>query len=175
MFRRALILAAAVMLTVTPVYAETCHGLVISYLEHDQDPKNPGERIKNGSNNEPVLMATTAYYEGNIGSHGDVMREGYAACAPEMYGDAVVVYEAVLQENGSYRIGDYLATFEIRDCGYGYSTGEGKSEIRSDKKYAGTIETGIHLDIWRENLTRCREWMEKTNGYCFAVIVAGKG
>lgn len=169
MWRVLTVLGILVLLT-TPCYAMTAHDLAMSYILHDQDPKEPGEKIKNGSTNEPILMHTTAYYQGEIGSHGDRMREGYVAGDPNLYGAAVVIYEAIPQENGSYTIGDYIGTYEMRDTGYGFSTGSGNSVV-SSRKYAGTIETGIHLDIYRNNYSRCVEWMKRTQGYVFAVIV----
>ena len=172
---RLLIIAALILLNPVTVRAETCHDLVMSYIEHDQDPKDIGDTIKTGAQNEPVLMETTAYFQGSHGSHGDQMREGYCAGDPDLYGSAVTVYEAIPQENGSYTIGGFIGSFEMRDTGYGYSTGSGSSSVRSDKKYAGTIETGVHLDIYRDNLARCREWMKRTKGKCFAVIVPAKG
>ena len=173
----------ALMLTVimaTPVYASTekCHELVMSYILADQDkPKTAGDKFysETVSDNNPVLMETTAYCMGTHGSHGDRMIEGYAACAPEMYGNGAMVYEAILQQDGTYRMGDYLDFFEIKDCGYGYSTGQGKSKVRKDRKYQGTIEQGVHIDIYKSNLSRCREWMKRTNGKVFVVIVEGKG
>lgn len=176
--KRLLIVLILLILMVTPCHGMTCHELAMSYILADQDkPTDPGDKFYTVSEDEPnpILMETTGYHQGTTGSHGDRMREGYAACAPEMYGDVVMVYEAILQEDGTYMLGDYLNTFEIRDCGYGYSTGEGKSEVRSDKKYAGTIESGIHLDVYRDNLSRCWEWMRRTKGKIFAVIVEGKG
>ena len=164
-------------LIITPVQAETCHDLVMSYVIADQDkPTKPGDKFYTDEDEpNPMLMETTAYYQGSHGSHGDKMQEGYAACSPEMYGNGVMVYEAVLQDDGTYKLGEYLGFFEIRDCGYGFSTGQGKSEVRSDKKYAGTIESGIHLDVYRDNLSRCWEWMRQTKGKVFAVIVEAKG
>ena len=168
------ILMASVIIS-APCYGMTCHDLVMSYIEHDQDPRQIGDTIKTGAQNEPVLMETTAYYQGTHGSHGDQMREGYCAGDPELYGASVTVYKAIQQENGSYTIGEFIDTFEIRDCGYGYSTGSGSSAVRSDKKYAGTIESGLHLDVYRTNYSRCKDWMTLTGGKCFAVIVPANG
>lgn len=174
--KRTLITLVLMVLMAAPCYGMTCHELAMSYILADQDkPKEAGDKFYMGEDNNPILMETTGYCHGTHGSHGDKMREGYAACAPEYYGDAVMVYEAVKQDDGTYRMGDYITTFEVRDCGYGYSTGQGRSEVRSDKKYAGTIETGIHLDVYREDLSGCREWMKQTNGKIFAVVVEGKG
>lgn len=174
--KRTLITLVLMVLMAAPCYGMTCHELAMSYILADQDkPKEAGDKFYMGEDNNPILMETTGYCHGTHGSHGDKMREGYAACAPELYGDAVMVYEAIKQDDGTYRMGNYITTFEVRDCGYGYSTGQGRSEVRSDKKYAGTIETGIHLDVYREDLSGCREWMKQTNGKIFAVVVEGKG
>lgn len=174
--KRTLITLVLMVLMAAPCYGMTCHELAMSYILADQDkPKEAGDKFYMGEDNNPILMETTGYCHGTHGSHGDKMREGYAACAPELYGDAVMVYEAIKQDDGTYRMGDYITTFEVRDCGYGYSTGQGRSKVRSDKKYVGTIETGIHLDVYREDLSGCREWMKQTNGKIFAVVVEGKG
>lgn len=152
-------------------YAMTCHDLVRSYILADQDPpREAGDTIRDGATNSPVLLETTAYYQGYKGSHGDVMREGYCAGDPNLYGASVAIYKAEKTEDG-YKIGEFIGYFEMRDTGYGYSTGEGRSEVRSDKKYAGTIESGLHLDIYRDNLSRCWDWMHLTKGKVFAVIV----
>lgn len=180
MFRRVLTLAALLISIPATAYGAetTCHDLVMSYVIHDQDkPKEPGDVLYTEYEYgvRPTLMHTTGYCEGTHGSHGDRMREGYCAASPEDYGCAAIIYEAILQEDGSYEIGDYLDTLEIRDTGYGYSTGEGVSHIRPDKKHAGTIETGLHIDVYRNNLSRCWEWMKKTKGFVFVEIIPAKG
>lgn len=161
-----------------PAKAETCHELAMSYILHDQDkPREPGDILYSecDSGVRPVLMHTTGYCEGTHGSHGDKMREGYCAASPEDYGSAVIIYEAILQEDGTYEIGNYIDTLEIRDTGYGFSTGTGKSAVRSDKKHAGTIESGLHIDVYRDNLSRCWAWMKRTKGMIFVEIVPAKG
>ena len=153
----------------------------MSYILHDQDkPREAGDKYYGDtvSENTPILMETTGYCQGTIGSHGDRMREGYAAAAPDMYGDVVMVYEAIPQKDGTYTIGEYLDTFEIKDTGYGYPTYQGKSEVRPDKnrtgKGSGTIESGIHLDIYGD-MARCKEWMKITGGKVFGIVIKGKG
>lgn len=175
--KRLLIAVILTAIMTTPCYAVTAHEQAMSYIIADQDkPEKIGDILYTDEKEpNPMLCETTAYYEGTHGSHGDKMREGFAAAAPDMYGDAVMLYEALLQEDGTYKIGEYLTTLEIRDTGYGYSTGQGKSSVRADKKYQGTIEGGIHIDVYKNSYTRCKEWMKRTNGKCFAVIIEGKG
>ena len=177
MLKKIAFIAMFVILSTTPVYAITCHDLTMSYILSDQDkPRKAGDKFYTMEEDpNPMLCETTAYYEGTYGSHGDLMREGYAAGAPEMYGNAVMIYEATLQDDGTYRIGEYIDTLEIKDTGYGYSTGQGSSSVRSDKRYKGTIESGIHIDVYKENYARCKEWMKLTKGKIFVVIVPAEG
>lgn len=160
---KVLAVLTAGLLAVTPVsvYAAT---------EGQNLPIEAGETLVDIGDYDPMLMTTTAYYYGTIGSHGDRMRDGYVASSPELYGAAVAIYEAVDNGDG-YELGDYIGVFEVRDTGYGYSTGEGKSRVRKDKKYAGTIESGLHLDVYKDSLDSCWDWMHLTNGMVYAVIV----
>jgi hypothetical protein len=152
----------------------TCAELVDSYLIADQDtPQKPGDVFHMGCEYNPQLIATTGYCEGKTGSHGDLMRKGYCASCPDLYGSAVMVYEAIPAENG-YEMGDYLTTLEIRDCGYGKSTGEGESQVRTGKT-AGTIESGLSLDVYYPTFNECLEWMKTTQGMIFIQIIPAKG
>lgn len=175
--KKLMFLLIAILMT-TPVYASTenCHELVMSYIYADQDaPQEPGDVLYSECDIKPVLMHTTGYCEGSHGSHGDKMREGYCAASPDMYGSAAVIYEAIQQEDGSYQIGDYITTLEIKDTGYGFGTGKGVSKVRPDKKHAGTIESGLHIDVYRSNLSRCWQWMKQTKGMIFVEIIPAKG
>ena len=173
-----LIMAAVLsMAIVTPCHAETtCHDLVMSYIIHDQDPPTvPGDLLYTEDGDQfPMLVATTGYCEGTHGSHGDRMRQGYVAYTPETYGFAMEIYKAEPTDNG-YELGDYLGLYEIKDCGYGRSTGQGKSRVRSDKKNQGTIEAGLSVDRYAPTLQECREWMKATNGMVFIRIIEAKG
>ena len=176
--KRLALLLIAVMTITTPVFASTenCHELVMSYILADQDkPQEPGDVLYSECDIKPVLMHTTGYCEGTHGSHGDRMREGYCAASPEMYGSAAVIYEAIPQEDGSYSIGNYITTLEVKDTGYGFGTNKGISRIRPDRKYAGTIESGLHIDVYRDNLSRCWQWMKLTKGMIFVEIIPAKG
>jgi len=142
-----------------PAYAETA--------------ENPGDTLFTGATEEPYLAVTTGYYAENPhGSHGDRMHEGYAAMAPDMYGCAVIVYEAVLNADNEYELGDFITILEVKDTGYGYSTGDGRpSTIRPDKGSTGTIEAGKHIDVYFDNYSHCVDWMKLTNGYVFVQVI----
>ena len=177
LIRRVILTAAlSVSMTVT-AWGSTanCHELVMSYIVHDQDPPQaPGDYLYHEDGTAHRLAATTGYCQGSRGSHGDKMREGIVAYTPESYGYCMEIYEAVEAENG-YTLGDFLGFYEIRDCGYGKSTGEGKSRVRADKNHRGTIEAGLSVDRYAPTLAGCKEWMEQTNGMIFIRIIPAQG
>ena len=134
------------------------HDLVESYVEAD---------------NAPVLMETTAYTYGAVCSHGDRARKGIAAIAPQWYGSAVVLYEAVETEDG-YEVGDFLCVLEGLDTGYGRSTGDGvPSKVRPDKGSRGTIEVGRTIDVFCESKEEAADWMSMTGGKVMAQVIRG--
>lgn len=138
----------------------TCHEKVMEYIEED---------------NAPFLVDTTAYCHGTVCSHGDKAREGIVAAAPEWWGMACVIYEAIPTEDG-YECGDLIGVYEILDTGYGKSSGDGvPSKIRSDKGSRGTIEIGQCIDRYCYTYSGAKEWMRKTGGKIFIQIVEGEG
>lgn len=124
---------------------------------------------------EPILVNTTAYTEGEICSHGDRAREGIVAGKPEWYGQACVIYEAVPNGNG-YQIGDVIGFYEVLDTGYGKTTKNGiPSKVRADKKSQGTIETGRCIDKYSESYADAVEWMRITGGRVYIQILSAQG
>ena len=157
----ALSIGLAASLSLSPIETraeESCHDLVESFIESD---------------NAPVLMDTTAYIHGTICSHGDKARKGIAAIAPEWYGSAVIVYEAV-PDGKDYKTGDWLCILEGLDTGYGKSTGDGiPSKVRPEKDSRGTIEAGKTIDVYCESMEEATEWMELTGGKVMVQIIRG--
>ena len=173
-----LLLAAAVSLfSITPAYAsmEDCHELVMSYILADQDaPQEPGDYLYHEDGTAHRLTETTGYCKGTHGSHGDRMKTGYVAYTPESYGYCMEVYKAEETENG-YKLGDFIGLYEIRDTGYGKSTGQGKSAVRADKNSRGTIEAGLSVDRYAPTYSECKEWMKETQGMIFIRLIPAKG
>ena len=136
-----------------------------------------GDPSGSGGEYEPFLVNCTGYISNNsVGSHGDPVHDGMIAGHPAWYGMTVVIYEAVPEKNGSYRIGDYIETARILDTGYGSSTGDGiHSLIREDRSSRGTIETGKSIDKWFRNIKEARKWMEYTGGHVFIQLIKGEG
>ena len=153
------------------------HQQAMSFILADQDlPDEPGDILYLHEDRDkcPILVETTGYHRGKVGSHGDLMKKGYCAFAPEQYGTVLMLYEAIPTDSG-YCMGDFITMLEVKDTGFGRETGEGKSKIRPDKKSKGTIEVGKSVDVFYPTLSECKEWMQQTNGMCFIQIVPGKG
>lgn len=171
--RRVLIAAVLSLLISIPCYGATAHDQAMSYILADQDlPQEPGDLLHTDEKKEncPMLVDTTGYCRGTHGSHGDRMEKGYVAYTPESYGSALEVYEAVETEEG-YKLGEFIGLYEIRDTGYGKSTGQGKSAVRADKPHEGTIEAGLSVDTYFPTYGECVSWMKKTGGKIFIVII----
>ena len=139
--------------------------------------KNNGDPAESYSRYEPFLVNCTGYLSDNdVGSHGDPVHDGMIAGHPAWYGMTVVIYEAIRQSDGTYKIGDYIETSRILDTGYGSSTGDGiHSRIRDDKNSRGTIETGQSIDKWFSSLTEAKEWMRFTGGHVFIQLIEAEG
>ena len=169
--KRLIIAAILTAMMTTSCYAETAHDRAWSYLMSEQEtPKKIGDYLYNGSTNKPQLLLTTAYCSGDTGCRGDKMRTGYCAFSKEHYGAAVSLYQAIQTDEG-YQIGEFIGFMEVRDCGYGKETGVGTSEIRPDRNSRGTIESSLCIDAFYPTLDECKQWMAKTGGVVFAVIV----
>lgn len=183
------IMAAALTVSnACPVYASMadCHDLVMSYIIADQDPpQEPGDYLYHEDGTAHRLTETTGYCQGTHGSHGDKMRTGYVAYTPESYGYCMEIYKAVETDEG-YKLGDFIGLYEIRDCGYGKPTGEGRSAVRKDKNKntsagsmpyqgRGTIESGLSVDRYAPTLSECKKWMEETGGMIFIRLIPAKG
>lgn len=175
--KKVAVILSAVILMSQPVWASTanCHQLVMSYILADQDkPTEPGDYLYHDDGTAHRLTETTGYYMGTHGSHGDKMKKGMVAYTPESYGYVMEVYKAEETEDG-YQLGDYIGLYEIKDTGYGKSTGQGKSSVRADKTSRGTIESGLSCDIRFDTYSECKKWMESTNGMVFIRLIPGKG
>lgn len=162
-------IAASVM---NPVKAQACsaygdgrsaYELTNSYIEYD---------------NRPILMGTTGYCEGEITYSGQRVREGIVAACPNWIGMICIMYEAIpdtVAEEG-YVMGGFIGAYEILDTGYGRSTEDGvQSKIRPDKDSRGTIEKGLCIDKWCDDLEKVKDWMRLTNGKAYCQIIPAHG
>lgn len=138
--------------------------------------RNTGDPAMSYSRWEPFLVNYTCYIDEGVGSHGDPVQDGMIAGRPMWYGMEVVIYEAIHQEDGSYRIGQYIETGRILDTGYGISVNDLiPSKVRSDKSSRGSIEVGRCIDRWCGSYREAKEWMALTQGHVFIQLIDGNG
>lgn len=174
MKRLALTILLSVAMT-TPCFANAAHDQAMSYILADQDrPREPGDKLYTSEIPEkcPILLDTTAYCAGSYGSHGDKMQRGHVAYTEASYGSYMELYEAVLEEDGTYSLGRFIGQYQVMDCGYGKKSSQaGKSRVRPDRGRIGTIETGETVDVYFPQYSECKKWMSETRGRVFALFI----
>lgn len=111
---------------------------------------------------EPQVMRVTCYaYTGSPTASGKMPKEGRTIAGKrDWMGYAAVLYQ--VNEDGS--IGDYIDTLEFDDTGYGMAT-----------EYGGTIELGQSVDVYRDTIDGCYEWISKYGDYCYVQIIPSEG
>ena len=101
------------------------------------------------------LMRVTCYTypEGSITASGCEVREGIIAAKKEWMDALVVLYDTDM---------NFIGYFEVRDTGFG---------IDKDGDGIGSIQEGTSIDVFRSNLERCREWVERYGDYCYVQVI----
>lgn len=110
---------------------------------------------------EPVRARTTAYTEGVAGTghttaSGQEVREGIIATKAIHLGGAAYIWLDTVDENGKHQPGEFIGLFDCEDTG-----GPG-------------VQNGV-IDVYRDNLERCDEWMEQTGGWIWVQIINAEG
>ena len=112
----------------------------------------------------PQLMRCTVYtgYEGSVTADGSKVREGIVAGKSEWLG-----YTCIIYENNNGKVGKLIGIYEFKDTGAGIDTdGDGKGD---------SIKNGKSIDVYRNNLDRCYDWVDKYGDYVFIQIVKAAG
>ena len=84
-----------------------------------------------------VAMKATAYTGGTVTKDGSRPREGICASSMDHIGETAIVYKRLPDGD----IGEIIGIYEIKDTG-----GKG-------------VKKGTVLDVYRDNLERCNEFM----------------
>lgn len=110
----------------------------------------------------PTRIRATCYTsdEGAITASGRKVKEGYIAGRKEWcdQGYVVILYNENMQ---------YIGQFEFMDTGAGLDTDrDGKGD---------SIRNGTSIDIYRNSLDRCYEWVNNYGDYVYMQIIKGKG
>lgn len=99
---------------------------------------------------DPVRMRITCYLPtGNKTADGTVPYEGICAAKRDWIGKVAVVYTEDME---------YIGTFEIRDTG-------GHKRIKN----------GTSIDIFRDNMSRAKEWVKTYGDYGYVQIMDADG
>ena len=93
------------------------------------------------------------YPPGSITASGCEVREGIVAAKKEWMDALVVLYDTDMNLIGYY---------EVKDTGFG---------IDQDGDGIGSIEEGTSIDVFRDSLERCYEWIERYGDYYYVQII----
>lgn len=93
------------------------------------------------------------YPPGSITASGCEVREGIVAAKKDWMDALVVLYDTDMNLIGYY---------EVKDTGFG---------IDQDGDGIGSIEEGTSIDVFRDSLERCYEWIERYGDYCYVQII----
>lgn len=109
---------------------------------------------------EPKRMRVTCYTasEGAVTASGAVVREGIVAASRDCMDYGVILYDEDM---------NFVGFFEVKDTGAGIDTdGDGKGD---------SIKKGLSIDVYRDTLDRCYDWIEEYGDYMYVQFVEGKG
>ena len=113
---------------------------------------------------KPQLMRCTVYtgYEGALTADGSKVREGIVAGKREWLG-----YTCIIYENNNGKVGKLIGIYEFKDTGAGIDTdGDGKGD---------SIKRGKSIDVYRDSLDRCYDWVDQYGDFVFVQIVYAVG
>lgn len=113
---------------------------------------------------EPFQIRATCYtWTGNQCADGRYPVQGLTVAGKnDWLGKTAIIYS--VNEDGT--IGELIGIFEFMDTGYGINVTE------SDQ---GSIELGQSIDIYRDTLTECYDWISEYGDYVYIQIVDAKG
>ena len=108
----------------------------------------------------PTKIRCTCYTatEGSITASGEHVREGIVAGKREWLGKVAILYDLNMNIIGIY---------EFKDTGAGIDTdGDGKGD---------SIKKGKSIDVYRDTLDECYEWIRTYGDYVLMMIVDAEG
>ena len=109
---------------------------------------------------EPKKMRVTCYTssEGAITASGTMVHEGIVAASRDYMDCVAILYDEDM---------NFVGFFEVKDTGAGIDTdGDGKGD---------SIKKGLSIDVYRDTLDRCYDWIEEYGDYMYVQFVEGKG
>lgn len=109
---------------------------------------------------EPKRMRVTCYTasEGAVTASGAVVREGIVAASRAYMGYSVILYDEDM---------NFVGFFEVKDTGAGIDT--------DDDGKGDSIKKGLSIDVYRDTLDKCYDWIGEYGDYMYVQFVEGKG
>lgn len=107
---------------------------------------------------QPTKIRCTCYTstEGSVTASGESVREGIVAGKREWLGKIAVLYDMDM---------NFIGIYEFKDTGAGIDTdGDGKGD---------SIKNGKSIDIYRDTLSGCKEWIRTYGDYVHMMIIEG--
>lgn len=107
---------------------------------------------------QPTRIRCTCYTstEGSVTASGENVREGIVAGKREWLGKTAILYDLNM---------NIIGIFEFKDTGAGIDTdGDGKGD---------SIKNGKSIDVYRDTLEGCHEWIKLFGDYVMLQIVEG--
>lgn len=114
--------------------------------------------VKASEFSEPTKIRCTCYTstEGSVTASGEAVREGIVAGKRSWIGKTAVIYDLNMNVIGIY---------EFLDTGAGIDTdGDGKGD---------SIKNGKSIDVYRDTLDRCHDWVRLFGDYVYLQIIEG--
>ena len=115
--------------------------------------------VKAADFSQPTKIRCTCYTakQGAITASGEPVREGIIAAKKSWIGKTAIIYDMDM---------NLIGVFEIKDTGAGIDTdGDGKGD---------SIINGKSIDVFRNTLDGCYEWVGKYGDYVYFQIIEGE-
>lgn len=116
--------------------------------------------VKAADFSTPQKIRCTCYTstEGNVTASGEKVREGIIAGKRAWMGKTAILYDLDM---------NIIGIFEFKDTGAGIDTdGDGKGD---------SIKNGKSIDVYRNTLDGCYEWVRTYGDYVVMMIVDAEG
>lgn len=98
---------------------------------------------------EPTLIRCTVYCDSGVTKSGQHTRDGIVAMNKSMLGKGIVMYDKDMQ---------FIGYYEVLDTG-------GNKDLKAGKR----------IDVYRETLEECNEWIRQYGDYVYIQIIDAKG
>lgn len=115
-----------------------------------------GTKTQAADFSQPTKIRCTCYTstEGSITASGENVREGIIAGKRAWMGKVAVLYDLDM---------NIIGIFEFKDTGAGMDTdGDGVGD---------SIKNGKSVDVYRDTLERCKEWIHINGDYVYMQII----